>query len=35
MPSSVVSLSVTKLRPGLQTMTLPSTIFMGDEGEAD
>ena len=28
MPSSVVSFSVTKLRPGLQTMTLPSTIFM-------
>ena len=28
MPSSVVSFSVTKLRPGLQTMTLPSVIFM-------
>src|SRR5450432_1527768 len=28
-PSSVVILRVTKLRPGLQTMTLASTIFMG------
>src|SRR5262245_34959274 len=28
MPSSVTSFSVTKLRPGLQTMTLPSTMRM-------
>src|SRR5262252_9080381 len=28
MPSSVISFSVTKLRPGLQTMTLASVIFM-------
>src|SRR5688500_11066009 len=28
MPSSVSSFSVTKLRPGLQTMTVPPVIFM-------
>src|SRR5262245_21194633 len=28
MPSSVSSFSVTKLRPGLQTMTLPLTILI-------